>query len=257
MNLEDKFYEDDLSTTEFLGEIIEVNDPEILGRCKIRVFGKFDELDNDSLPWAFPLRELSFSGTDGSGSFSAPKKGTIVKVKFNNGNLYFPEYYGIQNLNPELQEELKKSYPNSHSLVWDNDENLKIYYTQSQGLIITLKDSLINIKPDSSISIEHKDSKSMIELKGPSITITSDSRINMAANNRINQTSNEINIQGNKTTLGANPIFSTINAEPLFQFLLALSAAVDAKWPVSPGVMSNLATQAQQAATSKTVKNSP
>lgn len=256
-NKEDKFFEDDLFTTEYLGEIVDVNDSEYMGRCKIRVFGKFDHLSNEDLPFAFPILSNSFSGSDGSGRFSTPKKGNIVKVKFNNGNLYSPEYYAIQNLNPELQAELKKSYVNAHGLIWDNDENLKIYYTQAQGMIFTLKDSIINIKPDSSITIEHKDTKSIIELKGPNITITADAKIDISAQNQINENSNEINVTGLKTTLGPQPIFSNLSAEPMWQFLTALSTAVDAKWPVSPGVMAGLAATAQQASTSKTVKTSP
>lgn len=253
---QDKLFEDDLSE-EYLGEVVDNTDSEFMGRCKVKVFGKFDTLTTDEMPWCFPVYDNQFGGDNGAGRISIPKVGTIVRVKFNNGNLYAPEYYAIQNLASSLQDTLKGDYQNFHSFGWDNDEQLKLYYAKNTGLLFHLKDSIINIKPDSSISIEHKDSRSSIELKGPNITITSDAKIDIVANNQINQNSNEINVTGTKTNLGANPIFSNINGEPLFQFLLALSQAVDAKWPLSPGVMASLATTAMQASISKTVKTTP
>ena len=65
----------------YYGSIIINDDPERIGRCKVRVLGVFDELKDDDLPWAFPSYNTTFGGGEskGFGSISVPKVGTIVR----------------------------------------------------------------------------------------------------------------------------------------------------------------------------------
>ena len=46
----------------YYGSIIINDDPERIGRCKVRVLGVFDELKDDDLPWAFPSYNTTFGG---------------------------------------------------------------------------------------------------------------------------------------------------------------------------------------------------
>lgn len=126
-------YKESLSDTEWFGEIVLVDDDTNFdGRCKIRVFEKFDNIPDEYLPWAYPVSSSVFGGgpLKGSGSFSYPKKGSIVRVVFNNGDIYHPEYISVQNLNENMVSEIKQSYVNSQVIVYDQDENIKIMYTQ-------------------------------------------------------------------------------------------------------------------------------
>src|SRR3989344_5806734 len=87
---------DDLGSMDWLGVVVNALDPTFQYRCQVRIFGKFDELEDEDLPWCNP-RNPSIFGTKGaSGSGSYPKKGTIVQVRFNNGDKYAPEYESIQ-----------------------------------------------------------------------------------------------------------------------------------------------------------------
>lgn len=240
----------------WLGPVVDNNDPEQLGRCRIKVYTLFDDLDDENVPWAFPVTNNSFAGGPGGfGSISIPKIGTIVRVQFSEGNIYSPEYYGIQTINRAMQADIANSYLNSHVLSYDEDEQMKVFYTPSNGLELFHKDSHITINPDSSITIEHADSQSIIELVGTNINITANSTINITSNSVIKSESSEVSMNGTAVTkLGPAPTYSAVLAEPLWTFLKMLAAACDAKMPSTPGAMTGTASSFEQLSTSKNVK---
>ena len=197
------FLNEDLSE-EFIGKVVDNNDPEFAGRCRVRVISQFDgtvdETDDGAfsipdadIPWANPRGGNVFAGGEskGYGSLSVPKIGTLVKVIFSSGNLYAPEYTCIQDVNKKVIDEIKDSYQNATVLFLDEDEQAKLVYTQAKGFEFFHKDSHIVINPDSSITIEHKDTKSIIELVGTTINITSNSTINITSNSKIQSQSSE------------------------------------------------------------------
>lgn len=166
----DQLFNDDIRFKEWLGEIIDSNDPLKHYRCKIRVFGLLDEINDEHIPWFFPGNNLSFSSTDGGfGSCSYPKEGTIVKVRFPFGDIYSGEFFGIQNINETLMNEVSNDYKNSHAFVYDVDEELKILYTQSQGLLLKLKDSLVQLRKDKSVLIQSEGT--IVHIKNGSISL--------------------------------------------------------------------------------------
>jgi hypothetical protein len=250
----DQWIKDELREMQFLGVVVANDDPKKIGRCRIRVFGKFDEIADEDLPWASPLRGLSFGQDGGSGQFSTPKKDAVVNVRFNNGNIYSPEYYAIQELATDLKNEINGSYENAHSIIYDKDEELRMYYTQQKGITIYLKESRVNIANDNSIVIEHKGTSAIIELRGNNISITCDSELNSTAGSRIKETSPEIWIDGKETKLGHVPSYSAVLGEPLFSFLKTLSATVDAKLYPTPSAMATACATAEQLTLSGTVK---
>lgn len=242
---------------DWVGEVVDNKDPDKLGKCRVRVFGKFDDLDVDSIPWAIPAGSNVFAGGSkhGAGSLSVPKVGAKVRVRFSGGNIYSPEYVSIQDVNEALIDEISDSYENATVLFFDEDEKVKVVYTVSKGLEIFHKDSHILINPDSSITIEHKDSSSIIELVGPTINITANSTVNVTANAKISHEATEVHSNGSSVTkLGPAPAYSALAAEPIWLFLNMLAAAVDAKLPTTPGVMASQAKIFEQLSTSKNVK---
>lgn len=147
-------YKENLETTDWLGIIVDNNDPLCLGRCKVKVFEKFDNIPDDALPWAYPQQSTVFSGSNGYGSFSYPKKDTLVRVKFQAGEWMAPEYSIIENINKGMHGEIKESYVNAQVLVYDEEEDLKIIFTQSKGLFVYLKSAFVNITPGGADIIE-------------------------------------------------------------------------------------------------------
>jgi hypothetical protein len=244
-----------IEISHYLGVVVDNKDPEFKCRAKIRVFGVFDPaIPDEDLPWAHQRFEQSYGLGGGSGRMSVPKLGSVVHVQFNNGNYYSPEYKAVQELAPDLIEEIRASYDGAHSIIYDGIERLKMYYTVEKGLVIDLKESKIIIRNDNSILITHADDTSSIELKGGKITKYADQEIENTAITRIKHSSEEVWMDGKTTNLGHSPLFSAVCAEPLWDFLKKLAISVDSKLPATPGVNSTLASSFEQLATSQTVR---
>lgn len=217
MKLKNKdLLEDDLKNTEWVGIIEDNNDPLFKGRCKIRVFGKFDgKVNNESdgefiiptenLPWAIPSNNTFGGSTSGAGNFSIPKKNSIVRVTFDNGKIYTPIYHNNLNYSNELIEKISESYQNSHVLVYDTafninetgdntreGEHIKILFTENEGLMIdygtTEGQNIINIKPDNSLEIKNPNGDSVVMLNDGNITFTHSGKfiVNSDNNTEIN-----------------------------------------------------------------------
>lgn len=229
---------------EYLGEIVDVDDPLKKGRCKIYVYGIFDgswDLNSDNkdipiedLPWAYPNTSHIFGGNNGGGNISIPKKGTKVKVIFNRNDIYSPEYICIQEINKSLLNEIEDDYVNAHSLLYDEDENVKILYTQNKGINIFCKDSNINIDKDSNIFINNKNNLK-IQLVDNTITIeNSNSKIEINGTDITISTNNDINVKSSKITLsssnieiGSGLLSSAINSDMLGKILTPLMSQID------------------------------
>jgi hypothetical protein len=267
----DKQISVNLNHTEWEGTVEDISDPEKQGKCRVRVFGLFDGRTDDDdensdfiiptkdLPWAQPVGSAFFSGKNGgAGSMSIPKLGSIVKVRFSGGNVYAPEFFAVQDINKSMAKELESSYENSHVILYDEDEDLKVFYRPDNGFEINFKGSHFTINPDKSITIEHEGTRSIIELTGGNINITANSTVNITSNSKIEAVSSESIVNGRTTTkLGPAPAFSAVLAEPLWAFLTILAAAVDAKMPSTPGVMVSQANTFKELSSSKNVKLSP
>lgn len=262
-----------LRGTEWLGEVESNEDPEFSGRCKVRIYGIFDGTEKDmqntpsafkipvdDLPWCYPATGNVFASGDskGAGNLSIPKVGSKVKVRFNGGNLYAPEYFALQDTNEDMVKDLKDSYIDAHVLLYDKDQDLKILYKKNLGIQVYFQGSNITVNPDASITIEHKNTESIVELIGGTINITANSTINITSNTKINAESSESIFNGNTVTkLGPAANYSAVLAEPLWAFLKILATAVDAKLSTTPGAMSSQAEAFESMSTSKNVKLSP
>lgn len=175
---------DNLSGTNWIGEVVDLNDPDQEGRVRVKVFGKFDELEVESIPWATPRNNITGGSSSGSGFHSVPKEGSIVGVIFENGDLYQPEYYTIEHISDELKEEISASYLNAHSLIYDTvtEGSVKVFFTEEKGLMLDYKESQVNIKPDNSIIIQNPN--------GDLVEITNEGRCTVTVSNDI-----EVNCQ--------------------------------------------------------------
>lgn len=259
--VEADLFEDDIQKTEYIGVIEDIQDPLKIGRARIRVFGKTghasgsQEIPVNVLPWAYPEHH-GFAAANGGAQFSTPKVGAEVIVRFPDGNIYSPRYSNLVNLADAVKAAIEGSYENAHVLAYDEGEDFKIFYTVQGGLLIHLKESVINIKNDNSILISHKDNTATMEFRGNDLDIVTQGNVNVSSNNNINLNSNNVWANGVQTNLGGNPIFSNVNGEPLMQLLKALATIVDAKMAVTAGSTVALVNQFEQFILSQTVKTS-
>jgi hypothetical protein len=191
-------YQDDLLATTWLGEVVDVEDPQKVGRIRVKVYGKFDDLKDEDIPWAYPGNNNTGASPSGGGFFSVPKKGSIVSVKFDMGNIYHPEYFFEQKISDDVKTEVGTDYPTNdhtkttHVILYDTADAknlIKVYYSTSKGMMIDFLETQINIKPDKSIDIHTASGDSKIEL-------LDDGTLNVTHKNMINITSDkDVNIK--------------------------------------------------------------
>jgi hypothetical protein len=190
------YWKDDLDSTAWLGEVVDIADPLKNGRVKVKVFGKFDQIPTSDIPWAHPGNNLTGGAATGGGMFSVPKLGSIVSVRFDNGNIYHPEYFFNQKLSDEAKAEIENSYENAHIIVYDTVTagSLKIFFTEEKGLMFDYQETQINIKNDKSVLIQTASGDSKVEIlddgsmnitQANNITITCDKDVTVKCENLI------------------------------------------------------------------------
>ena len=131
-----------------LGEIVDINDPLKQGRARIRVFGFFDELEIEDIPWAEQISGLSFSSARGNGNISIPRVGAVVNVQFDGSNYYKCFYEFEKESSSALLEEIADSYEGAQSIWYDVEAEpgtLKLFYTKKKGMVLSLGDSKIQL----------------------------------------------------------------------------------------------------------------
>lgn len=226
-----------ISGKEYLGTVIENDDPNKAGRCKIRVMKIMDGFDDAHIPWATPGASTTFAG-NGSGSLSIPKKGTVVRVKFNNGEIEAPEYYGVQKVDKDLINELKDDYIGSQVLCYDHENDMSVMYQPNHGIRIYLKGSKIEVLPSGMINLQHAGNTCTIQLDGQNITIASNNDVTSSANVNNNIQGKIVNIQGSEGVKikGDHPGECAVNGMALMQMLEFMCTKIDTKYPATPGV---------------------
>ena len=131
-----------------LGEIVDINDPLKQGRARVRVFGFFEDLEIEDIPWADQISGLSFSSARGAGNITVPRIGAIVNAQFDGSNYYKVFYEFEKETSPDLLAEIADSYEGAQSLLYDTDAQpglLKLIYTRKKGLILGLGDATVQL----------------------------------------------------------------------------------------------------------------
>ena len=131
-----------------LGEIVDINDPLKQGRARVRVFGFFEDLEIEDIPWADQISGLSFSSSRGAGNITIPRVGAVVNAQFDGSNYYKVFYEFEKETSPDLLAEIADSYEGAQSLLYDTDAQpglLKLIYTRKKGLILGLGDATVQL----------------------------------------------------------------------------------------------------------------
>lgn len=85
----------------WIGVVEDRNDPEKMGRCRVRIFGyhptQKEELATEDLPWAWPIQPITSAGISGKGSSPlGPLPGTWVVGWFLDGpDMQQPAFFGV------------------------------------------------------------------------------------------------------------------------------------------------------------------
>lgn len=229
---------------DYIGRVVYIDDVTHTGRCKIRVFGLFDTLDDENLPWFTQGTTTKFS-SDGGGSIDIPKVGSIVKVKFSNNDFYSGEYYSLPMIDPRLVKEIEDDYEDTHVLLYDGDQELIIIYQKMTGLKIFHKDASIILTPTGSIQLKHANDRSVIEINDNNIYITTvdggdgpTGDVNISAGNTVNIKANTIHLESDNIKLGSSGSDKHLAiAEEVGAALTKIVNVIATKLPIGAGVL--------------------
>jgi hypothetical protein len=247
------FLKRDLKDNDHIGIVVDNKDELFAGRCKIRVFSLMDDIDIDLVPWATPINSTIFAG-NGSGSISIPKIGQFVRVQFNNGDIYAPEYTSIQNIDSQLIQKIKDDYEGTHVLLYDPEQELTVIFQKQLGFQIYLKESYFLISNDSMITVSTPNADAIMQMDGDKVNLTTKNQITISGAAKVEVIADEVICNGKVTTkVGNAPYMHALLAEPMWALLTTLATAVDAKFPMTPGVNTGLVNATKEAATSKNV----
>lgn len=235
-----------LTLNNYIGKVIYNKDPDYSGRCKVRVYGLMDDIDDDCLPWFTPINSCVFAG-NGNGCISIPKVGTYVRVRFANGDIYSGEYTAIQNLDPSLINEIKSNYENTHVMCYDSDKDFYVMFQPSKmengtqigkGFKIYFSDTIIQITPDGRIYCQTPDGESIIEMDGNDIKIVGGDEVTIAGATTVNVIGGTINLTGNSVNVGKDASEPAVLGNNLSALLKSMCLAIQQKMPISPGIPS-------------------
>lgn len=142
----------------YRGVIEDNNDPEMLGRVRVRIWGVHDEkktsdqlegIPTANLPWAEPCLGLIEGSVSGFGLFSVPLQGSHVFVFFEGGNWECPRYFGTSPGKPEAGSDTSLGfndpageYPKSNR-VGESDYH-RLARGQSSGTIVDHKNANVD-----------------------------------------------------------------------------------------------------------------
>src|SRR5262245_46024852 len=136
----------------YRGEVVDNDDPDSLGRIKVKV----PRLAHDEeLGWALPA--FPYGGTSEQGFFAVPDVGASVWVEFEAGDLSYPIWTGTwygDNEIPESADFNKKVWKTStgHKIVLDDDANT-LEITDTNDNTIVMEQSKITMNAGSATKI--------------------------------------------------------------------------------------------------------
>lgn len=156
----------------YSGIVVDNNDPDKQGKCKIRVYGIFGpDIPDKDLPWAIP--DFSFIGSK-VGNFIVPPKDAIVKVYFDNGEVYLPHYTSKAVTNSQSTQK-NTDYPDN-MVMWETDDGDYLTINRKS------KETTFNHSSGTKALIKKDGSVEFTVVKKKTETITGDAIIDGKAN---------------------------------------------------------------------------
>ena len=144
----------------YRGVIEDNNDPEMLGRCRIRIWGIHDEnitpdefegIPTENLPWSEPCLGLVEGSVSGAGCFSVPLQGSHVFLFFEGGNWQSPRYFATVPGQPEEAPDITKGF-NDPSGKYPREDRVgesdyhRLARGQSDGTIVDHKNLNVDVE---------------------------------------------------------------------------------------------------------------
>ena len=177
-----------------VGEVVDREDPEGLGRVRVRIPG----LIEPASAWAWPLGTLG-GGSDRRGFFSVPEKGAEVGVLFHQGDVDHPHYLCGHWGKPDGQAEVPEPV---RELTKEEAPQVRAFETGRFLLVFDDREG------KEALLVKDKKSGDQIELdgKGMGITVKATSALMLKADGMVSIDAAVVQINGRLVMPGTKPI---------------------------------------------------
>ena len=122
----------------YRGVVVENNDPKQAGRIKVNVFGVFDNIPVDNIPWAI-MADPFMGGLGDNGSSFIPEIDSHVFVFFENGDHEEPVYFAgapaIKDGEPDLPLESREEGEYPHNKVFKTKRGSYIEFDDTEDAV--------------------------------------------------------------------------------------------------------------------------
>ena len=141
----------DPSTQSYLGMVEDNEDPEKLGRLRVRI-GLFEDYATEELPWACPT--LGTHGNNpNAGGLNIPEKGSQVRVYFPSHDLTAPYYMGAELNELNRTTFFDDDYPNVYGYKDSRGNFVKVNKARDTVQFQHASTSNMKVAPDGSIQV--------------------------------------------------------------------------------------------------------
>lgn len=171
------------------GKVIDNNDPSMLGRCKIRIFGFYDDIADDHLPWA--MLDSSYLGASAS-NLIIPEINTVVRGYFEDGDIQKPIYNSMISNPSDIERsgtysDRQWAYPDL-MVLFETDDGDKMTINRDSGLtkFVHRSGTQIEISADGDIKISQPLIPAKPGGKTPNCTFEIAGDLTFKANGNIN-----------------------------------------------------------------------
>ena len=130
----------------YRGIVVDVDDPKVAGRVRVRVHSVYDGVKDDALPWAQYADPFFMTGED-SGSQITPDVGNRVWLFFEEGDHMYPVFFAGAPSAKDLPSEATTTNrviktKKGHTVeIDDTDGNERIKLTHSTGTYLEMNDA--------------------------------------------------------------------------------------------------------------------
>lgn len=199
----------DPTAMSYMGCVEDNNDPEKLGRIRVRI-APFSDLSTEELPWACPLLG-SHGNSSEYGGLNIPETGSQVRVTFPSRDFTAPYYSGAELNEVNRTTFFDEDYPNTYGYKDSVGNFARI--NKERGTVQFQHSSSTNIQvsPDGSVKVGLNGGAFFIfdvgrnfELNIGTLDVSgsADGSLAVAANNEVNISSPQVNINGDVSISG-------------------------------------------------------
>lgn len=194
-----------------VGEIINIYNDDPDQKIKVMVYGIYDDIPENNIPWAFPNIH------DRGSRYLPLSVGDLVYVSFNDNDFYHPIYEGYVKSDDILKDILSKHGMDGLNVL-TSDGNYSIIRSDKHGFIIENDGCSVKLSRSGDIILSNKGDQSEMVMEAGNFVVTS----------LLSE------IKSNNVKLGKTPTFSATRAEMLYPVLLSLATKIDILLPPVP-----------------------